>query len=351
MQHAEQLLQQESREFASEGAMFVGVCLGGVAAKVPASWRAAAKAILPAVLIVGAAAAGYYAMISAFVQTLSAGASPLIPSGADPLLGMTLGVAGFGALGGGREVLANPSAIYGEARKKSVEIAAERGVPADQVLFVRATASLPVRDGAHWHYTFSIPGKNEGRALIYADAESFLGGVPEVRLSIFENAPEQGGLAKALEPAHFHVGTKSLDPEQALDAARRAQPGMSVGASVALDYREEPVSGDGDLWYRFYDDKGAIVSVNARTSEVRVESALPGKGSLKVTDDEISAAAKSVVSSKGGIWSATEYNMGYSNTIENLTKRGATKAQLAALRKLCDEAPVIGGRFNPWSGD
>jgi hypothetical protein len=465
-------------------------------------------------------------------------------------------------------------------------------------LFVRATASMPVRDGAHWHYSFSIPGKNGARALIYADAQSFLGGVPEIRTSVFENAPDQGGLAKALEPVHFHMGTKALDPEQALDAARRAQPGMSAGVGVALDYREEAVSGDGDLWYRFYDDKGAIVSVNARTSEARVESALPGKDSLKasvsrkspidgfasfvyaealtaarahavelgyapdnlrvtaarlsprawgedwtfsfvspregylkeprafelsvrrtmvsetlvdayglkdlgrsplfvgfraadlpafvqiepmnvvsksgdaartlelqarwtgsdqapelwyvvrgdkgrelsatnaktgavdktdrwqglksaaatagliaatagiyaaiywamahapaaqvpewqqdlpnnidigsffggtlgviglsgtlrsvkaakkkVSDDEIAAAAKSVVSSKGGIWSATEYNMGYYNTLENLTKRGATKAQLAAFRKLCDDAPVIGGRFNPWSGD
>jgi hypothetical protein len=78
---------------------------------------------------------------------------------------------------------------------------------------------------------------------------------------------------------------------------------------------------------------------------------LGAKGGRKISDDEIAAAAKSVVSSKGGIWSQTEYNMGYYNTLENLTKRGATKAQLAAFRKLCDDAPVIGGRFNPWSGD
>ncbi len=43
--------------------------------------------------------------------------------------------------------------------------------------------------------------------------------------------------------------------------------------------------------------------------------------------------------------------MGYYNSIENLAKRGATKAQIEAFRKLCDAAPVIGGRFNPWSGD
>ncbi len=43
--------------------------------------------------------------------------------------------------------------------------------------------------------------------------------------------------------------------------------------------------------------------------------------------------------------------MGYYNTLESLKARGATEAQLAQFKKLCDEAPVIGGRFNPWSGD
>ncbi len=87
----------------------------------------------------------------------------------------------------------------------------------------------------------------------------------------------------AIEPYLFRFGTRDTDPERALDAARRAQPGMSAGVSVALDYRREPVSGDGDLWYRFYDDNGAIVSINARTSEARVESALPSKESLKAS--------------------------------------------------------------------
>ena len=71
----------------------------------------------------------------------------------------------------------------------------------------------------------------------------------------------------------------------------------------------------------------------------------------KVTDDEIASAAKSVASSKGGIWSQTEYNMAYYNTLESLKTRGATKKQIALFEKLCAEAPVIGGRFNPWSGD
>ena len=306
--------------------------------------------------------------------------------------------AGFGAIGGGRDFLSNPSAMYAEARKKAVEIAAARGVQAAQVLFVQATASMPVRDGAHWHYQFSIPGKNGGRALIYADTSRFLGGALEARTSVYENAPEQAGLALALEPVPFLTAAKNLDPEQALDAARRAAPGLGAGVSVALDYRDEPAAGGGDLWYRFYDDNGGVVSVNARTSEARVDAAPPSDRSsrataavvtigliaaaagllalthigallggalglaalsgtilpvqpAKVGDDEIAQAAKSVIASKGGIWSRTEYSMGYSNSIANLTKRGATKEQIARFRKLCDDAPVINGRFNPWSGD
>ena len=74
-------------------------------------------------------------------------------------------------------------------------------------------------------------------------------------------------------------------------------------------------------------------------------------GKKAVSDGEIAAAARSVAASKGGVWSRTEYNMGYSNALESLKARGATDAQLERFKKLCDEAPVIGGRFNPWSGD
>ncbi len=77
----------------------------------------------------------------------------------------------------------------------------------------------------------------------------------------------------------------------------------------------------------------------------------PGAKKPKLTDDDIAASARSVVASKGGVWSQTEYNMGYYTTLESLKERGATEAQLALFKKLCDEAPIKGGRFNPWSGD
>ena len=233
-----------------------------------------------AVALVAATAAAYYFMahgladwISQMEQMLHQNSGDVMEGGA--LFGGMVGAYGYGVRS---FILDNPSEAYAEARKKAVEIAEKRGVSPDQVRFVSATASMPVRQGAHWHYAFTTPG-----ALIYADASRFLGGANEIRTSVFENAPVPAGLPAALEPVHFAMGTKAVSPEQALDAARRAQPGMSAGVSVSLDYREEPVSGDKDLWYRFYDDKGAIVSVNARTSEARVEAALPSKDSLKAS--------------------------------------------------------------------
>lgn len=229
-----------------------------------------------AAAIVAATVAAWWFIAHGFADWIQQMEQSLHNAPADPFLGMTLGAAG--AYGVRSFILDNPSAAYGEARKKAVEVAAARGVPADQVRFVSATASMPIHQGAHWHYAFTIPG-----AVIYADASRFLGGGNEIRTSVYENAPVPAGLPVALEPVHFNMGTKQVDPQQALDAARRAQPGMSANASVALDYREEPVSGDKDLWYRFYDDRGAIVSVNARTAETRVDAKLPGKESLRAS--------------------------------------------------------------------
>ncbi|MFH2201862.1 MAG: hypothetical protein ABIJ96_01990 [Elusimicrobiota bacterium] len=70
-----------------------------------------------------------------------------------------------------------------------------------------------------------------------------------------------------------------------------------------------------------------------------------------LSDDVIKSAAQSVASYKGRPWSSTEYNMHYGMTYASLVQRGATKAQLEEYRRLCAEAPVRGGGFNPWSGD
>ncbi|MBI5624747.1 MAG: hypothetical protein HY924_13290 [Elusimicrobia bacterium] len=87
---------------------------------------------------------------------------------------------------------------------------------------------------------------------------------------------------------------------------------------------------------------------SALAAEAGVASAVAVGG---LSDAEVEASARGAASYKGRPWSSTEYNMNYSMTEWNLVERGATKAQLEKFRKLCDEAPVRGGGFNPWSGD
>jgi hypothetical protein len=70
-----------------------------------------------------------------------------------------------------------------------------------------------------------------------------------------------------------------------------------------------------------------------------------------LTEEQIRSGAKGAASYKGRPWSATEYNMAYGTTYWDLEERGATPEQLKLFEKLCDEAPVRGGGFNPWSGD
>jgi hydroxymethylpyrimidine pyrophosphatase-like HAD family hydrolase len=224
-----------------------------------------------AVGLITATIAAYYLLATNLADWIAEG-ERLLHQGAREFqdMGMIFGGTVAGLYGmAGREPLGNPGDSYGRAWKKAVEIAAARGVPAEQVKFVEATASMPETKGPNWHYTFEIPGKNGGIALVYADFD---------RVSVYEGAPVRTGrLAAPLAPHLIAMGTKGLDPEGALSAARKAQPGMSAGVGVSFTYREEKVSGDRDLWYTFYDNRGATVSVNARTSEVRVDTALPAK--------------------------------------------------------------------------
>jgi hypothetical protein len=133
----------------------------------------------------------------------------------------------------------------------------------------------------------------------------------------------------------------SLSAKDALKRMRKALPFFGKQVGFVLGMRREAGGKSGDLWYMFRDENGLVGIVNANTGEAK----------LPVTDDEIRASAGGVASSKGGIWSQTEYNMAYSNTYDNLRTRGATETQLALFKKLCDEAPVLGGGFNRWSGD
>jgi hypothetical protein len=94
--------------------------------------------------------------------------------------------------------------------------------------------------------------------------------------------------------------------------------------------------------------EGAAQSAGRVAAESAVESAV-AVGAL--SEDELTSAARSAVAHKGGVWSETEYTAQRSMIYWRLAMRGATPEQLERFDKLCDAAPVVGGRFNPWSGD
>lgn len=319
---------------------------------------------------------------------------------------MSIGAAGFLGMIGRPNVMPNPSAMYARAADEAAKLAVKRGYEASQVRFVSATASLPRRDGAEWKFAFQVSREADPKAadMVYVDFFSGFSSGWDTKVSLFQDvAVPEGRVTLSLSPAVFNMGTR-VAPEQALDAVNRELPGFGRAVSVSAELVAEPVSNDTDVWYKFFNNAGDKAAVNARTGEVRVVAAavpaapaqnlttaqkigvglliaglvaaavmylnfamgmmglgllgmagtLKGKGKAEkaaVTDEQIEAAARSVASSKGGVWSHTEYNMAYSNTYESLKKAGATEAQLKRFQELCDAAPVIGGRFNPWSGD
>ncbi|MDX6767926.1 MAG: hypothetical protein SF051_00215 [Elusimicrobiota bacterium] len=346
--------------------------------------------------------AGVYALLAwAFMNAPAAvPAVPTAPGGWESLfqLGAGAGLAGMAGMMFAPKVLNNPGPGYAWAHARAVAIAAERGVPADKVLFVQAAAVMPALETSRWNYEFALPRADGRYDLVYVDAEKFFDTPADYRVSLYNGVSflAEGAVAKSLEPYYFSTRGTLVNPEAALDAARKAAPGM--GARVSVSLRLEQTE-DLDAWYRFYDDRGAVAAVNARTGAVRVENApvapavkpgmsLPvkvllalgaaavlyalatghfaaaglvlgagalakkaGAGRAKLTDAEVRATAASVISYKGRPWSSTEFNSVYYPALENLKARGATKRQVALFEKLVADAPIKGGSFNPWSGD
>jgi hypothetical protein len=106
-----------------------------------------------------------------------------------------------------------------------------------------------------------------------------------------------------------------------------------------------------DGYYRLAqvsDDTSASELAQTLAQESVVKYVTP----LGLLDDEsVRQSAKSVAVNKGGIYSHTDYNIYYYYAQQGLERAGATPEQLKLFARLCDEAPVKGGRYNPWSGD
>ncbi len=350
------------------------------------------------------AVAGIYTLLAMAMMSAPAAvpAVPVAPGGWESLFnGLGLGAAFAGMAGSmmfAPMVTANPAPGYALAHKRAVEIAEKRGVAADKVLFVQAVAVMPARETRRWNYEFALPRADGKYDLVYVDADKTFDSPTDYRSSIYAGVGflPDGVVAQSLQPYHMTRGAQ-VAPESALDVLRKAAPGF--GSRVSVSLRLERTE-DLDAWYRFYDDHGAVAAVNARTGEVRVETA-PVAGAVKtgmstttkvllvlaaaavvyaavtgqlfavagfavaagaikktgkpaeakLTDADVRASAASVISYKGRPWSSTEFNSVYYPTLEGLKAKGATKRQIALFEKLVADAPIKGGSFNPWSGD
>ena len=138
--------------------------------------------------------------------------------------------------------------------------------------------------------------------------------------------------------------------------------------NVVIDFpaaREVPLTEDelGDFLLgagvRVLEDLGGrtyvieVAGDNVAAAKALAENPLVEKAAAvgSLSDDSIRASAKGVAMNKGRPWSQTEYNASWGYTYDALKRDGATAAQLKLFEKLTAEAPVIGGSFNPWSGD
>lgn len=70
-----------------------------------------------------------------------------------------------------------------------------------------------------------------------------------------------------------------------------------------------------------------------------------------ISDEAVKKLAERVILFKGRPWSWSEFNATKSNVRRHLAEEGAAPEQLEEFGRIIDEAPIIGGSFNPWSGD
>lgn len=200
-------------------------------------------------------------------------AYPVAPGGWEQLFqGMGFaGAAGLGLAGwmSRPQVLVAPGESYPAAWKRATELAAARGVAAKDVLFVQATAVMPLHQGKHWNYEFALPRQDGAYDLVYVDFERSLGGPMDFRSSVYENVKTlpEGGFVRPVAPHQFNASEAYLAPGAALDKIRAASPsfGSRVSVSMKLDGTTEFAP-----WYRVYDERGGVASVNARTGEVKI---------------------------------------------------------------------------------
>jgi hypothetical protein len=174
---------------------------------------------------------------------------------------------------GPSRLLSHPADSYENALKAAVEAAKSRGLGAEAVRFVEATASTPVRDGRQWNYTFALTRADGKTDLAYVEFDNFLGGAPGFRSRVYEGAAPAEGLAPvALTPIEFRAET-GLGAEYAMTQIGAHLREFGSAASVSLAARRE--HGGRSLSYRFYDDHGSVATVTGTLASVTVDALSP----------------------------------------------------------------------------
>ena len=272
-------------------------------------------------LIIGMGVLGWYALASALADLIRLGeeairnwhTSPFGEDGMFLLGATTLGMVGM--LSRPTRILPSPNATYASALKQARDIALERGVAADQVRFVEATASMPVRDGQQWKYTFSVPG-----ALIYVDFSTFINGAPEGRARVYEGAlPSHSAFPVSIEQ---FASLTALDAEAALLLLKNELPGFGAGSSVSLALRPAADGNGSQMAYKFYDDHGSIGTVGAAGAFVSVDA---------VSDKAKKDAAKAI---PAGLKHADQPNDLYALALEKIAAKAAASGVSADKIKL-----------------
>jgi hypothetical protein len=230
--------------------------------------------------------------------------------------------------------------LYAEAYAAATKAAAAKGYKPSEIQFAEAENQNPGDPKTGWSFyfvarkdkrsaegelfkTYLYPQDQDGfRSNAYSYGQTKISdGTSLLSLDGSKGLSIKAGLASSLERAAKALGTPA--------------------AQLGLTMRPEGK----DLSYVFENEAGARWGVNARTGK---SQSLPAS---TVTAERIAAAVKSAVSYKGRPWSQTEYNMEQSMTENGLRRDGAGPAQIRLFYRLCGEAPVRPGGFNPWSGD
>lgn len=187
----------------------------------------------------------------------------------------------YDVLYSGREEMLNPGVLYREAYYTASLAAEKAGLPA-RVHLAEVTGSIPVQNGEHAKFTFYASGSKGADKIIYVDFKRSLtaprGGF-DARASVYTAPGTQTlktwpELDDAAGYPYIERGFAAA-PQTALDALRREEPSFGGAASFSARVEKDAKTGDVDVAYRFYDSRGNVGVVNARTLAISATMAKP----------------------------------------------------------------------------